>query len=344
MVAAAKYMQATFADRTGVVPLPLVLVGMSFGGPAAWAAAAKLLCEAPVPVHLAGVAALGASGRGGSGFEDEGLDTVACVSTCAAAGVPALFLHGSSDKNVALDVAFYSYNIFCRNGIGTADEALCEKFGVTVGDRVELLADIRQSSGELIKKGDVGVVNGFHSDFGKVEVIFKEGSVGLRTLQFFHLVQEADVEKGREAQGSLIVVPGSVHNFSNARDLAFPVLKGWLARRFRSDGAKGAAKTSNQHPLVTPRTGAVEVRCDRGSNHWTLEAYSVPRVTRSMLNRPSVKGYSEKASENASLKAVSLPVVEPDDDGIAESCSDSGESAFEVVDRMDVALTSPTIF
>ena len=97
--AAAAYLRARFGES-----LPLALVGFSFGGPSAWAAAARLVRQGAPP---AAVACLAGSGRGGDRFMADGLHTRRCVEACAAAGVAALFLHGSADINVPLDVGLY---------------------------------------------------------------------------------------------------------------------------------------------------------------------------------------------------------------------------------------------
>ena len=79
----------------------LVVVGFSFGGPALWAALDRL--SAAFGARLAGAASVAGSARGGETFA--AFDTAACVARFAATGRPTLFLHGSHDKNVALQVS-----------------------------------------------------------------------------------------------------------------------------------------------------------------------------------------------------------------------------------------------
>ncbi|CAE7330166.1 unnamed protein product [Symbiodinium natans] len=86
VVAAVSFMR----DRYG--PLPVVLIGFSFGGPAVWAAA--LRCE------VQGVVALASSARGGQRFEQAGLDTEAGVRAMVHRSTPVLWLHGLADRNV----------------------------------------------------------------------------------------------------------------------------------------------------------------------------------------------------------------------------------------------------
>ena len=111
MVSAAAFMRATFG--TGI---PLALVGFSFGGPSAMVAGAALTTAGHAP---AAVVSIAGSGRGGEAFEDEALATASAVGTVAGAGVPTFFLHGTSDKNVALDVSRYLYTIAAANSAPT---------------------------------------------------------------------------------------------------------------------------------------------------------------------------------------------------------------------------------
>lgn len=101
-VAAVHYMLATYGPQ-----LPVVLVGFSFGGPAAWAAARKLTASGAPPV---GVVTLAGAGRDGPGFREHELDTLGCALRCRQAGVSALLLHGSADENVAIEVSEYLYS------------------------------------------------------------------------------------------------------------------------------------------------------------------------------------------------------------------------------------------
>lgn len=107
--AAAAWLRSSFAGQApgGRTP-PLVLVGFSFGSPAAWAAGAALAAEGDPPC---GVVAMAGSGRGGKAFEDEALDTGGCMAACARAGVCTLLLNGTNDSNVDLDVAHHFYHI-----------------------------------------------------------------------------------------------------------------------------------------------------------------------------------------------------------------------------------------
>ena len=117
--------------------LPLVVMGFSFGGPAMWAALRALLARRPDGARLAGAASIAGSARGGARFEERLLDTCGAIDAfcgddgadggadgaesdddraddrAAAAGAaaagsrPVLFLHGTHDKNVALQVSEY---------------------------------------------------------------------------------------------------------------------------------------------------------------------------------------------------------------------------------------------
>jgi len=101
IVASVNFMRATYGED-----LPVVLVGFSFGGPAGWAAAGKLVAEGAPP---AGVVALAGSARDGTAFQALGLDTLGCAKRCMQAGVSALLLHGTADHNVAIQVPQYFY-------------------------------------------------------------------------------------------------------------------------------------------------------------------------------------------------------------------------------------------
>mmetsp|Transcript_34954 Transcript_34954/g.111086 ORF Transcript_34954/g.111086 Transcript_34954/m.111086 type:complete len:247 (-) Transcript_34954:172-912(-) len=111
-------MRERFAGRApgGGVP-PLILVGFSFGGPSAWAAAAAMARAGEPPC---GVVALAGSGRGGAAFEREDLDTLGCIEACANSGVRTLLLHGTNDKNVDVNFAHHCFH-FGRDVCSTAD-------------------------------------------------------------------------------------------------------------------------------------------------------------------------------------------------------------------------------
>jgi len=89
-VAGVHYMRASFG-----MDLPVVLVGFSFGGPAAWSAASKLVKMGMPPV---GVVAMAGSCRDGPAFQELGLDTLGCAVTCRKAGVSSLLIHGKDFK------------------------------------------------------------------------------------------------------------------------------------------------------------------------------------------------------------------------------------------------------
>jgi len=105
--AAAQWLLTRYPGR------PLVLIGFSFGGPAMWAATRRLPSEALV----AGAVSVAGSARGGSAFEKRQLDTVGALKewgrrrlagrSNAAPG--AMFLHGTHDERVALQVGEYLY-------------------------------------------------------------------------------------------------------------------------------------------------------------------------------------------------------------------------------------------
>lgn len=89
--------------------VPLILGGFSFGGPTVWAVARRLQAERPGLVG--GLVAMAGSARGGELYEEMGVDTAASVRTVSAAGVPVQFVHGTHDKNVALQVAEFLYKV-----------------------------------------------------------------------------------------------------------------------------------------------------------------------------------------------------------------------------------------
>jgi len=96
--------------------VPLLLGGFSFGGPTNWAVASKLVKELGPPdqasnraAKLGGIFAIAGSARGGERFEELGLGTASAVREVSSEGVPVFFLHGTHDKNVALQVAEFLY-------------------------------------------------------------------------------------------------------------------------------------------------------------------------------------------------------------------------------------------
>lgn len=118
--AAAQWLTAKYPAK------PLVLLGFSFGGPSMWAATRQLPTDTPI----AGAASIAGSARGGSVFTKLKLDTEGCVKAfaernchqygkdcCAtnetdrrSAAPATLFLHGTHDELVALQVAEYLYS------------------------------------------------------------------------------------------------------------------------------------------------------------------------------------------------------------------------------------------
>lgn len=80
----------------------VLLGGFSFGGPVCWAA-----CRRLPQGSVAGIASLAGSARGGPRFEAEKLDTEGGVRWHTGA---ALFVHGTHDSNVALQVGEWLYD------------------------------------------------------------------------------------------------------------------------------------------------------------------------------------------------------------------------------------------
>ncbi|XRB24947.1 phospholipase/carboxylesterase/thioesterase domain-containing protein [Pseudoscourfieldia marina] len=107
MASAADYARDMFGHD-----VPVVLCGFSFGGPTAIAAAASLTAAGQAP---AAVVSIAGSGRGGDAFENASLATASALASVACEGVPTLFLHGTEDKNVALDVSRYLHLIASNN-------------------------------------------------------------------------------------------------------------------------------------------------------------------------------------------------------------------------------------
>lgn len=95
MLACVEWIQARFPSAA------LILGGFSFGGPVAWATARRLPRGS-----IAGVASLAGSARAGPRFDAGELDTASGVEWHEGAS---LFVHGSHDSNVALQVAEYLY-------------------------------------------------------------------------------------------------------------------------------------------------------------------------------------------------------------------------------------------
>jgi len=102
-LAGAHYLASKFPN------VPLILGGFSFGGPTVWAVARRLQAERPGLVG--GLVAMAGSARGGELYEEMGVDTAASVRAVSAAGVPVQFVHGTHDKNVALQVAEFLYKV-----------------------------------------------------------------------------------------------------------------------------------------------------------------------------------------------------------------------------------------
>ena len=96
MLAAVRWMKAKYPSASR-----LILAGFSFGGPVCWAAAKQLPRGA---VH--GIVSLAGSARGGPDFESQQLDTQGGVEWHTGAS---LFLHGTHDTNVALQVGEFLY-------------------------------------------------------------------------------------------------------------------------------------------------------------------------------------------------------------------------------------------
>lgn len=65
---------------------------------------------AQAPGLVKGLVSIAGSARGGERFDSRGMGTVASVRTCAGT-FPCLFVHGTHDKNVALQVAEHLYKV-----------------------------------------------------------------------------------------------------------------------------------------------------------------------------------------------------------------------------------------
>ena len=87
--------------------IPLVLVGFSFGGPAVWPSAVQMVQTGDG--LLAGVCSVAGSARGGDAYSAAGLNTKECVEKLDE-NVAKLFLQGTHDRNVALQVAEYLFD------------------------------------------------------------------------------------------------------------------------------------------------------------------------------------------------------------------------------------------
>ena len=111
--AAANYLLAAFPGA------PLVVCGFSFGGPVMWAMTKKL-SDCPTVV---GVASIAGSARGGTQYESEFGATADNVAAFRRRGA-ILFLHGTHDKNVALQVAEHLYDRAASVGGGDENTLL----------------------------------------------------------------------------------------------------------------------------------------------------------------------------------------------------------------------------
>lgn len=103
---AARYLCRTYLG------VPIVLVGFSFGGSVIWPTARLLFRERESESD--GVCALAGSARGGEAFERAGLATKSSIARLdrrsrRTSSIAKLFVHGSHDKNVALDVAEFLF-------------------------------------------------------------------------------------------------------------------------------------------------------------------------------------------------------------------------------------------
>eukprot|EP00929_Paragymnodinium_shiwhaense_P075897 TRINITY_DN38883_c0_g1_i1.p1 TRINITY_DN38883_c0_g1~~TRINITY_DN38883_c0_g1_i1.p1 ORF type:complete len:657 (+),score=127.36 TRINITY_DN38883_c0_g1_i1:66-2036(+) len=111
--AAAAWLTARYPGR------PVVLVSHSFGGPSLWAGARRL----PESLPLAGAVSIAGSARGGEQYKDMRMNTVDCVQHFCRrplvphgdkgeqhkAGPAVMFLHGTHDKKVALEVSEFLF-------------------------------------------------------------------------------------------------------------------------------------------------------------------------------------------------------------------------------------------
>ena len=111
--AAANYLLATFPG------VPLVVCGFSFGGPVMWAMTKKLSDCATV----VGVASIAGSARGGTQYEESEFGATADNVAAFRRRGAILFLHGTHDKNVALQVAEHLYDRAASVG-GSDDNTL----------------------------------------------------------------------------------------------------------------------------------------------------------------------------------------------------------------------------
>ena len=167
--------------------VPLVVAGFSFGGPSIWPALGSLPADAPI----AGAASIAGSARGGPKFAKRNLATADAVRRfCARQIIPSpgaepcppavLFLHGTHDANVALQVAEHLH-----------DAAAHPKCLVQVNYALHMFDTARDATHQALRDWVVGTLQRWHHRRG-ADAAAAEGAPQCR------YVQDARVVIGRQ--------------------------------------------------------------------------------------------------------------------------------------------------
>lgn len=279
----------------------VVVVGFSFGGAVAWAAARRLGAA-----NVAGVVSIAGSMRGGRRFEDAALDTKGSID--ALPGTPKLWVHGTADESVAPAVA--------RHGFERASEPRCLVWVCGSGHGFDAARDaayeplkafVAQTalSAYLVRIGGLAPFGKDPSDGARLTPV----NCGTHILVAPAAGSRCVVAKRRrgrigENKENRAGSSGETKNSAGFKNMvtAYDVeLAAALATSRRAEAARAPRTFFREFSLGRkdpPGLGAGWVDVSRALGDGHAEAFSAmvelaPKLTIERLRSPSVKGYSE---------------------------------------------------
>ena len=260
----------------------VILVGFSFGGAVAWAAARRL-----GEARVAGVVSLAGSARGGVRFETRQLDTESAVR--AMANVPKLWVHGTEDANVAPAVSRRMFELAAEPKCAAWVVGSEHAFDVARGAAYEPLKQFLAQTAMTEYLHRVGCAPPFGTDEERSYTAVNCGAHVLVAPMFLN--RRGDKEND---------TPGVAASFKSMARAFDTSLAHTLSTKVESTKAttlnrRGAPALGRETPAGLG-AGWVDVSRAMGDGHRRAEEAMNSLVTSMSLEQlrsPSVKGYSE---------------------------------------------------
>jgi len=211
--------------------IPILLGGFSFGGPTAIAAARQLSAAGE---RVVGVMTLAGSGRGGSHFEQEGLDTLGAVHDLSERGIPQLFIAGTHDSLVPEEVVRWIRSA-SGNGSGAASLAVLRGDGHQLHRARQELLPLLYSWCVNVLSGDC---SGLAAPGARNEVLL--GTAASYAARLRGCVYRESARRGSDStpqdacigdNGEILPPPVGMKGYSELPDRGPAERSGWLRRR-----------------------------------------------------------------------------------------------------------------